>query len=377
MEIKNPFVYGEEVAGEAFWNRTEEIKELVRDIRSGQKVILFSPRRHGKTSLIKTVLERVGREGILTVYVDLYPALTKEKFVELYAKAVSRSLGKPSEKILGVLKRLFPRLIPKIVIRGEGAAEFEFDYGAREDFKTDLPGLLDAVRRRAAEEKKNACVVFDEFQEITNYADDEIEKQMRTAFQSHRNVSYIFMGSKKHLFGKLFQDPNRPFYKSGKHMPLRRLPAEEVKKYVKANFSKGKIKIDPAVLSLIAEIGQGHPYYIQYLCHILWDECLGKKAISAKDVETALHKMLERENEVYESVMDGLNQKQKNFLMALSCEAPAKVFSSEFVLRHRLGSSSVIQKALASLIEKDILEKEHGKIVFQDPFFALWLKNLS
>ncbi len=374
-DMKNPFVYGEEVTGEAFWNRVNEIKELTQDIKNGQNVIIFSTRRYGKTSLIKNVLEKVRKEGVLTVYVDLYPAITKEKFVEVYAKAVSRSLGKPTQKILDAVKRLFPKLIPKIVIRGEGEAEFEFDYEPRNVFKTSLPDLLNAVHKRAQEEKKVACVAFDEFQEIANYADSEIEKEMRTVFQSHRDVSYIFLGSKKHLFGRIFQDPNRPFYKSGKHLPLGRLPIAEVKKYLTERFSEGKIKVSQAVISVIAETGAGHPYYTQLLGHILWDECCEKEQILAKDVEEGLEKMLNREGEVYESILDNLTRKQKSLLVALSMEPEAQVFSSEFLSLFHLGSASSIQRAFQSLIEKDLLDRENDRFVFHDPFFALWLQK--
>lgn len=373
--MKNPFVYGEEVTGDAFWNRTKEIQELTRDIHNGQNVIIFSAGRYGKTSLIKTVLEKVRKEGVLMVYVDLYPAITKEKFVEIYAKAVSRSLGKPTQRILDTVKRLFPKLIPKIVIRGEGEAEFEFDYEPRSVFKASLPDLLNAVHKRALEEKQDACVAFDEFQEITNYSDDEVEKEMRAVFQSHRNVSYIFLGSKKHLFGKLFQDPNRPFYKSGKHTPLGRLPLSEVNKYVKERFAQGKINLTQEVLSLIGERGGGHPYYTQLLCHILWDECLDKKEINAKDIDQALDKMLERERQVYETILDGLTQMQKNLLIALSAEPKAQIFSSEFLSRFHLGSASSVQRAFQGLIEKDILDKENDHVAFQDPFFPLWLQK--
>jgi AAA+ ATPase superfamily predicted ATPase len=226
-------------------------------------------------------------------------------------------------------------------------------------FKASLSDLLNAVHKRALEEKKDACVAFDEFQEITNYTDDEVEKEMRTVFQSHRNVSYIFLGSKKHLFSKLFQDPNRPFYKSGKHMPLGRLPLSEVKKYIKERFAQGKIKLTQAVLSLIGERSGGHPYYTQLLCHILWDECLDKKEITEKDVDQALEKMLERESQVYETILDGLTQTQKNLLIALSSEPKAQIFSSQFLSRFRLGSASSIQRAFQSLIERDVLDKEN------------------
>lgn len=129
------------------------------------------------------------------------------------------------------------------------------------------------------------------------------------------------------------------------------------------------------VLSPIGERGGGHPYYTQLLCHILWDECLDKKEINAKDIDQALDKMLERERQVYETILDGLTQTQKNLLLALSSEPKAQIFSNEFLSRFHLGSASSVQRAFQGLIEKDILDKENDHVAFQDPFFPLWLQK--
>ena len=83
--MKNPFVYGKEVIGDNFCNRIQEINELVNDIKNGTNVIIFSPRRYGKTSLINHVLEIAGQKGILTFYVDLFPAVNKQKFIEIFS----------------------------------------------------------------------------------------------------------------------------------------------------------------------------------------------------------------------------------------------------------------------------------------------------
>jgi len=124
---------------------------------------------------------------------------------------------------------------------------------------------------------------------------------------------------------------------------------------------------------LIAETGDGHPYYTQLLCHILWDECLDKKEILEKDVQEALDKMLQREGQVYEAILDGLTQTQKNLLLALSREPKAQIFSSQFLSHFHLGSASTVQRAYHGLIERDILDKEGDRMIFQDPFLPLWL----
>ena len=129
------------------------------------------------------------------------------------------------------------------------------------------------------------------------------------------------------------------------------------------------------VIARIAETGAGHPYYTQLLGHILWDECFEKKQILPKDVEAGLDKMLKREGEVYESILDGLTRKQKSLLTALSLEPDAQVFSSQFLSRFHLGSASSAQRAFQGLTEKDLLDRENDRFAFQDPFFALWLQK--
>ena len=373
--VSNPFIYGEEVRGTAFWNRKKEIAELMQDVRNGQNVIIFSNRRYGKTSLVKTVLDKAKKSGVLTVYVDLYPAISKDKFVDIYARAISATLGKPSQKILEAIKKLFPKIIPKLVIGAAGDTELEFDYSYRDAVKKNLGDVLQAVHHIALKQKKPACVVFDEFQEIAAYGDSEVEKQIRSAIQDHRHISYIFMGSKKHLFQSLFHDANRPLYKSGKHFPLQRLPLSEASHYAQLLFRQSRFSVAPDVLERITTLGNGHPYYTQQLCHILWDQCLSRKKITSEDVDFGLAEMLGRESKAYETTLDNLSPKQKRLLTALSIEPTSEIFASGFLTRHHLGSASSIQKAFGVLVEKDIVEKINGTVVFQDPFLGVWLQQ--
>lgn len=374
--MKNPFVYGEEVAEETFCNRKEEMKELTRDIRSCQNVLIFSPRRMGKTSLIKEVLKQVERENILTVYVDLYPAITKEHFVEIFAKAISKSLKGKVERVVDILKRLFPYLIPKVVARGEEEGfEFEFDFDRSKNIASILDTLLSAPGKIATERKKTIVVVFDEFQEITNYQDEEIERKMRSVFQAHRNVGYIFMGSKKHLLYELFYNPNRPFYKSCKHIPLGRISEPDLFEFIRAKFEEGGIKIDKRLIGQIINLSECHPYYVQFLCHIVWDEAIEQGIVESQTINLALEKLLKRESTAYTILWDSLSQKQKKLLMALACEERSDVYSNEFLNRYNLGSASGIQKALRALIEKDVLDRENGKYLIVDIFFKRWIRK--
>lgn len=375
----NPFTYSAEAADEAFCNRQSEIKELTRDIRNGVNVIIFSPRRYGKTSLIKRVLKKLSTKHTLSVYIDLYPAISKQKFLELYATAITRSLTGKVEAKLKSLKELFPRLIPKITIKGDtGTPEFEFDIDKTKRASLYLDDVLQAVKKNADKHRKNAVVVLDEIQEILQYEDDEIEKAMRTAFQSHRNVSYIFLGSKRHLLEPMFADPNRPFYKSGKHLSLKRIAKEELVPFIRSKFRQGKFKISSENLARIVEFAECHPYYVQLLSHVLWNDCIDKLEIAEDDIMESVDRVIERERSLFLAYWDGLTRKQKALLLAIAKteeQKQQKIFSTRFLTDHDLGSASSIQKALTVLIEKNLIDRENGFYFLTDVFFKRWLQK--
>lgn len=371
--MKNPFIFGGTVSGESFCDREEESAELIRAIQNGQNVVLYSPRRFGKTSLIRRVLDQAAAQGILTLYVDLYPAISKQKFLEIYAGALARTLSGSVESISRALRALLPKLIPKVVIQAEGAPTFEFDYDRSAPITPHLDDLLEAVHIRAQKEKVRAAVVFDEFQEIAAYEDDEIERQLRSHFQNHAEVSYLFLGSKRHLMRDLFDNPNRPLYRSAQHLPLGPLPTEALQDFISTRFTQGGFAIAPQAVDGLVHLCQGHPYYSQLLCHILWERCLDAHTIAPAQVEEALTDAIRREEGAFIAIWDTLSRKQRQVLAALSRESAAQIFSDSFLKRHDLGAAASVQKALAALIARELVDRENGDYTVVDLLFRRWI----
>ena len=372
--MKNPFVYGETVSGENFCNRTREIKELVADIKNCQNVIIFSPRRYGKTSLIKQVLQKVKAKGVLTFYVDLYPAINKRKFIELYAGAISSGLPGGVRQVVKKIKEYLPRIIPKVVME-EQSVHFEFEFDHTSNISPHIDDLFVAVKKVADQKEKTAVVVFDEFQEIANFDDDEIERKMRSVFQNHRNVSYIFMGSKTHLMRDIFNNPNRPFYKSGKHFPLDKIDPKKLSLFAKKKFSDQAIDIGHNELNSILNNTECHPYYFQMLCHVLLELCMDSRMITEADIDEALNILISRESSVYVAIWEELTIKQKNLMVALAKEEYPEVFSNKFLETYGLGSSSSIQKALKKLLKKELVQQESGSYIIYDLFLKKWIRR--
>lgn len=374
--MENPFCYGEAVAGEFFTDREEEIKMLKSTLKSGQNAIIISPRRYGKTSLIKKVLSDLKKENLLTVYVDLFPATSKEKFISIYAKAIAENLVTKTKKALLVIRQFLPRLIPRLVVKTDGGAEFEFAFDSHsKSHMTIFEDLYEAVYKIARRRKKQAVVVFDEFQEILNFGDEEIERNMRSHFQFHRNVSYVFLGSKTHLMYDIFNDSKRPFYKSGMFFPLKKIPSGLLGKWIKKRFMKSKIQLEKEALNKIIELTANHPYFAQMLCHFVWNLYHTKKTISLNEIEDSFNEALTTQNENYLNTYDNLTGKQRQFVIALANKPQANVFSKDFLFSNKLGTSSGVQRIIKSLTDKSIIDRENGKYIFYDAFFPLWLKR--
>ncbi len=370
--MKNPFIYGGEVSGKSFCNRKDEIKEILRDIRNSMNVVIFSQRRYGKTSLIKEVLRKAQKKKILIFYIDLYPAVTKEKFIEVCANGIAKGIKGSRKRILESIRDLLPKIIPKMVIK-EDRLEFEIEFDRTKSPTPILSDLFQAVEKRADIEKKLAVAVFDEFQEIANYEDDEIERMMRSSFQSHQNVSYIFMGSKRHILMQTFDNPSKPFYKSAKHFPLGRIGEEDFNEFILDKFSECGYKINKDTISEILKLTECHPYYTQMLCHILYENNEENKTVEIKDISESVEWLIKRESGMYLTLWESLTQRQRQLLIGLAYEGPTGVFKSEFIQNYGLKSYSTVQTSLNNLIKKGIIEKTDGLYGIEDPFLIKWI----
>lgn len=368
----NPFKFGTEVSGEDFCDREEEIAELSQDIRNSTNVLLYSPRRFGKTSLIKQVLKNIVEEDFLTVYVDLFPAITKEKFIETYAGAVSKLATGSKEKVLSWIRKTIPKLVPKLTIR-TGGFDLEFEFDKSQSYTPIYTDLFQVVHNQSLMLGKAAVVVFDEFQEINNYTDDEIEREMRSAFQTHSNVSYIFMGSKRHIMQDIFENPGRPFYRSAKYIPLGKISEEAFTPFVTSKFRTGNYDISSETTVEILKLSECHPYYTQQLCYFLWEQEIDTREVSNESIDFALKRLLGIENQSFINLWENLTQKQRQLLVAIAEYGPSSIFSKDFLQKHLLGTASSIQKAVQGLMQREIVSKENGRFVFEDVFFKRWV----
>lgn len=371
----NPFIFGEEVGGENFCNRQDEINELVTEIQSFQNILIYSPRRFGKTSLIKEVFKRLKQKKFLTLYIDLYPVIAEEDFIRISLKAVSPVVSGSGKNMIKHLKETFKQIssLLFLTLSEDGTPQLGINL-SKSEILPAIDDLFNGLYAFVEKKKKPTVVVFDEFQQLGELEDGRVEKILRGIIQRHRNLSYVFMGSKKHLIYDMFNNPARPFYKSTRHFPLDTIARGEFKRFIRSKFLKSGFSLEKGVAAAIVNKAESHPYYTQMLAHVVWQLTGTSRAANLQDVDIALEKIMEREKAAFNTLWDSLTLKQRRLLLAICLKKDEdKLFSTDFISRHGLGSGSTVQRGIKSLIEKSIIDKEYDRLVVNDVFLKHWL----
>ena len=372
----NPFQYGGVVGKDAFCNRKKELADLVRAMENGERLFVYSERRIGKTSLIRQALTKLPKGNYLSAYVDLWPTDGEESFSIATAKALTEGLSTTTDKMLQTAKKFFTRMTPSITSDSSGNPQIGFQFSKSGVTRPDLDEVLSAPVKIASSRKSRIVVVFDEFQRILEYGNDLVERTIRSAIQDQPRVSYIFLGSRKHLIQKMFLDQSRPLCRAGGHYPLREIDIKDWLPFIRVRFRKSDKGITDNMIYSVYRMTDGHPFYTQHLCHAIWELCETGDQVTEKLINSAVGLLLERENYAYTALWDSLALNQRRVLTGLAREPErVKVFSSDFLLSYNLRSPSNVQRAVESLLEKDIIDRNDGSFVISDRFFKIWINQ--
>ena len=370
----NPFQYGGVVTGKSFCNREPEQRDLRAAIDNHEKLFIYSERRLGKTSLVFHVLNNLPKRKYQWIYIDLWPTDSISSFITVFAKAVAESTGTTVQTVLETAKWLFSSLAPSVTVDDEGKATLMLGVKRPTMREPELREVLESPRKLARRSQKAICIVFDEFQQILEYENDLVERQLRAVIQHHTQLAYLFMGSRKHLIQHMFLNKSRPLYRSAGHYPLLPIAVEKWKPFIQKRFRQYDKGIDAKIIEKLCCLTKGHPFYTQHLSHVLWERCESGQNVNAGSLEDAVEILLKRESYAYTSLWESLTANQRRFLKGIALNNPGtKPFSSEFLLTFDLKSASSAQSAAESLLEKDIIDRDNGSFSISDRFFAIWI----
>jgi uncharacterized protein len=378
MAQANPFVYGEIVSTGAFADRETERDRLTGDLAAGQKVFLISPRRYGKSSLIRDAMRRLDRQGLLTVEVTVAASSSYVAFLEAYARALVTA-----ETPVGGLRRwvsdLFQAVRPELRLETRAAREpavtlaFPAIRTARDVARLAaevfaLPGRIASARRQ------RLAIALDEFQAIAAFDEGAVEQALRAAVQDQREVGYVFAGSEPSLMERMIS-PRRPFYKAGPVMRLEKIDPRVFAAFVDARFAASGIRPEPGLGEAIVELAANVPYDVQRLAHETWDDGHARRAraVGLDDLHATLTRLLGEQSSVFEESWQRLTLSQRAVLRALVLEGGRELMSAGVRVRHRLPGASSVQSALAALVKQDVVMKTGNAYTVTDSLYREWV----
>ena len=371
--MEKAFVYGMSVGGNNFTDRIEETKRIKLDFENGVNVILISPRRMGKTSLIKKVISEIDNPMLKIVYMDIYDCRSEYDFYNRFAETIMKSTGNHLEQVMENIKRFLVRISPKISFSPEPNSEFSVSLGITpKDYSPEE--ILNLPERIAKEQGVRLVVCIDEFQQIGEFTDSlTIQKRLRGVWQHHQNVSYCFFGSKKHLMENIFQNRRMPFYQFGEMLHLKCIPTIYWVPFICSRFEKYGKKIAEEYAGRICQVVKNYSSYVQQLAWNVMAET--EKEVNEESFEEGLKALLEQNSSLFIQQTEGLTTYQLNFIRLL-CKDIHSGFTTQAVSEiYPLGSKSNIDRIKKSLVDKEIITIEKDGIFLADSVFELWFKR--
>lgn len=372
-KIDNPFLlYGYE-GPEYFCDRKEETEEMVSSLRNGCNITLMSPRRYGKTGLIRHVFHKINEQDpdAACFYIDIYATNSLYDFVQTFAKAVVGKLDTPLQKAENIITKIFK----------------SSQITMSTDFMTGLPQLslnfapqytestLDEIFTYISQSQRNCYIAFDEFQQVTEYPEKNVEALLRTHIQKMNNARFVFSGSRLHMMMEMFNSPKHPFYRSTEKLNLGTLDEAVYYSFAEEKLKEKDVSLPYDAFHELYSMVDGVTWYIQAVLNRLYR--LTDKTVTVKDMNEVIIKIILSEEEDYKRLFHLLTANQANLLLAIAREGSvAEPMSGLFLRKHQLKSTSSVQRALKYLADEEyIYLSERGYIIY-DRFFGIWLKGL-
>jgi uncharacterized protein len=376
--MQNPFVYGEVVPVEAFVDREVELERLVEDLAAGQKVFLISPRRYGKSSLVRQALTAVARRSALTVELTVSSYSSYLSFLEGFARALA-SVETRWERARNWLTSAITSTRPEVRyepgVSGSGRLAVSFPMVQSERDVNRLANEVFALPGELATQRKRTVVVaLDEFQAIEAFNGGSVEHALRAAAQHQRRVGYVFAGSEPSLMEKMI-GPKRPFYKAGPVMRLDKIPADVFAAFIEVRFGKSGIRAEAGLGAAIVDLAGNLPYDVQRLAHETWDDVrnAGGRRATLDNLHATLARLLAEQETIFEAIWQRLTLAQRAVLRAVVLQDGRELLSADSRARHRLGGPSSVQTSLTALAKQDLLLREGARYVVVDSLLREWV----
>ena len=372
--MTNPFFTYGYSGPEYFCDRVAETKRLTSLLVNGNHVALISPRRMGKTGLIKHCFaQQCMRNDFYLFIVDIYATKSLAEFTYALGRSILSVLKSQGRKAWELFLQIAGSLRTGITLDALGQPSWNLQTG---DIKT--PQItLDEIFTYLSSANKPCLVAIDEFQSIVGYEERNVEALLRTYIQNCNNARFVFSGSKRHMMGEMFSSPARPFYQSATTLSLKPIPEDMYAPFIIKHFHDSGRDISTEAIDYLYQRFEGTTWYIQKICNEVYASSDPGMTVNVDEIDIAIKLAVEEKGDIYQDIMNRLTAKQKALLIALAREGKdVQPTSGLFVKKYNLSSVSAVQRGLSSLLDKDLITSENGKYFVYDYFLNEWIKSM-
>ena len=369
-----PFQYGTLATDDNFVDRVRERADLKQMLGSGINVTLISPRRWGKSSLVKKAMEELmsERHDIRVCFLDAFSINSEDEFYGLFAAEVISCAAGKIEKAFKDAKRYLSNLIPGVTLTDgiNDVLSVNLRYKPQDKDKREILSLPEKI---AQEKKIRIVVCIDEFQQLAHlpeYAD--MEGKMRSVWQLQKNVSYCFYGSKKHMMMDIFGNSHKPFYRFSQIIFMPKISKDDWIPFILNGFQKTGKLISEQYARRICDVTECHSWYLQQFCFFIWNSC--RQVVDEADYSTSLTRLIDTNAPMFTSDLEKLTPSQREMLKAI-VQGETRLTSREVQARYHLGNPNTITRNKKVLMEKAFVEFENGILTIADPIFRLWYQR--
>ncbi len=374
--MDNPFIFRVYKSKELFCDREKELKTLLANCTSGADTTLIAQRRIGKTGLIHRLFDEIKTEKmpVIPIYADIFSTRSLDDFIKTLSEAIMNAIPEKSgigKKFSKFIKALRPMITYDPLT---SAPQIQLTLQNEEEKKQTLKGLLTFLDTQ----DEKILLAIDEFQQIREYPEKNVEALLRTIIQGLNNVTFLYCGSKRHMMLDIFSGERNPFYRSTEFLTLQKLDHDVYSAFIGSHFRDNGIDIDNDTIDYILDWTRTHTYFTQRLCHTLYNMATDK--VDVQLVKEAATQILQSDSVVFGQYQQMLTAGQWNLLIAIAKEGEvSQITARPFLRKYRLGNPSSVNRTVASLVEKNILDEspEEGKTTYSlnDVFLSRWLEE--
>jgi len=377
MNNRNPFIITGYHGPELFCDRENETRTLISNAENGVNTTLISIRRMGKTGLILHTMERLSKnKNHICIYIDIYATQNLKDFANKLGSAILDAFPERNtagKKFMNLLKGLRPVLTYDVLT---GQPQVSFTFSTQQQYEHSIESLFQFLESQ----NKPILLAIDEFQQITKYPEKNMEALLRSHLHTLKNVNLIFSGSSHHILSEMFSDGTRPFFASTQFLYLKEIERKTYINFIRSIFKSFHLNIEEDALNLVVDFSRLHTFYTQSVCNRVFATRI--KIITQEDVRQICRSFIFEQEPLFFQYRNLLTPIQWNLLKAVAKEE--KVYqpnSKDFIEKHKLGIPANIQRAMESLLNKEMLYKGNDSTgayyTVYDVFLSRWMEKLE